>query len=472
MRHRLWFKLFAGYLISVLFMFVLLNTYGINRVEGKLFRERKILLYNEASSLSSKYMNSYYNRETSLEELTFQMELIDKLINTRIWVVNSQGYIISDTRADESNNKSININELDSNFLASTFSENTIMPGVLSEPALSVIMPVVNNFQVRGYIVLHTALSVITADTIYFIDTFNIVLLAFSIILGIFLIYLYFITVLPLRKLMHAASEYASANYSYKIDLKRQDEFQDLANSLTYMSEEIRSFDDYQKKFIANISHDFRSPLTSIKGYAEALQDGTIPYEMKDKYLDIILFETNRLNKLTTSLLELNNFDYRYTMLDIATFDINHTIKTTAESFEGTCTAKKITLKLSFSSKEIYVDADNSKIQQVLYNLIDNAIKFSPPKSDIHITTMEKGDKVFVTVKDHGVGIPKEGIKKIWDRFYKTDASRGKDKTGTGLGLSIAKEIITAHGENINVISTQGVGTEFLFTLPRTEGFL
>ena len=117
------------------------------------------------------------------------------------------------------------------------------------------------------------------------------------------------------------------------------------------------------------------------------------------------------------------------------------------------------------------MDADQSKIQQVLYNLIDNAIKFSPINSDVNINVMEKGDKVLVSIKDSGVGINKDDLKKIWDRFFKTDPSRGKDKKGTGLGLSITKEIISAHDENVNVISTEGVGTEFIFTLQRTEGF-
>ena len=109
-----------------------------------------------------------------------------------------------------------------------------------------------------------------------------------------------------------------------------------------------------------------------------------------------------------------------------------------------------------------------AKIQQVLYNLIDNAIKFSNPNSEIHITTIEKREKVMVSVKDFGMGIPKDNLKKVWERFYKTDLSRGKDKKGTGLGLSITKEIISAHDENINVTSTEGAGTEFVFTLSLT----
>ena len=113
------------------------------------------------------------------------------------------------------------------------------------------------------------------------------------------------------------------------------------------------------------------------------------------------------------------------------------------------------------------VYADLGKIQQVLYNLIDNAIKFSRDSSIIYIQTTIKYEKVFISVKDTGAGIPKENIKKIWERFYKSDASRGRDKKGTGLGLAIVKEIIQAHGENIDVVSTAGVGSEFIFTLPK-----
>ena len=239
-----------------------------------------------------------------------------------------------------------------------------------------------------------------------------------------------------------------------------------LANTLNYMSSELNKMEEYQHSFIANVSHDFRSPLTSIKGYLEAIKDGTIPPELYDKYLGILISETERLNKLTQGMLTLNSLDSKG-FLTRSNFDINRVIKDTAATFEGTCNAKDIVLDLTFAADIQMVYADLGKIQQVLYNLIDNAIKFSRENSVIYIQTSLKYEKVFVSVKDTGIGIPKESIKKIWDRFYKSDLSRGKDKKGTGLGLAIVKEIIQAHGENIDVISTQGVGSEFIFTLPK-----
>ncbi|BCJ92661.1 two-component sensor histidine kinase [Anaerocolumna cellulosilytica] len=472
MKRYLWLQLLVLYLASAFCMFFLLNTYGLDRYEQKLIEDKKSLLYNEATSISSDYMSSYYDKQLSLPYLSTQIKTIGSILEARIWIVNTKGDIISDTSKNITEGEEVNVLSIDPDFFDETFSDYTELEGVLTEPMVTVVYPVVYKYQTRGYIVIHSSLQEIQRDSVYVIDTINICLLIFLVFLLVIFVGLYYLTLHPLGKINKAAQEYAKGNYSYPLKLKRQDEYATLAASVSYMAGELDKLDDYQKKFVANISHDFRSPLTSIKGYAEALQDGTIPYELKDKYLGIILFETERLNKLTTSLLALNSFENHGTLLDIVSFDINNIIKKTAESFEGTCTQKKITLNLIFSSKETLVNADMGKIQQVLYNLLDNAIKFSHHNSTIKISTVEKGDKVFVSVKDNGIGIPKESIKKIWERFYKTDTSRGKDKKGTGLGLSIAKEIITAHDENINVISTEGVGTEFLFTLARTEGFL
>ena len=134
-------------------------------------------------------------------------------------------------------------------------------------------------------------------------------------------------------------------------------------------------------------------------------------------------------------------------------------------TFEGKCEEKDILLTLENNCINTVVRADKTKIQQVIYNLLDNAIKFTPNNKQIYVKLDEKRDKIFVSVKDEGCGIPKESLNKVWDRFYKADTFRGKDKQGTGLGLAITKEIIKAHGENINVVSTEDVGSEFTFSL-------
>ena len=199
------------------------------------------------------------------------------------------------------------------------------------------------------------------------------------------------------------------------------------------------------------------------------MADGTIPPELYGKYLNIILFETERLTDLTGDLLTLNEFDTKNLLLNKEEFDIQEMIKNTAQSFEGACTRKHISIELLLMPGAILVFADKRKIQQVLYNLLDNAIKFSENESSVTVEVTVKGDKAFISVKDHGIGIPRREQNKIWERFYKSDLSRGKDKKGTGLGLSIVREVIQAHDEHINVISTEGVGTEFIFSLSRAN---
>ena len=338
---------------------------------------------------------------------------------------------------------------------------------LFAEDVLSVSAPITGNYNTYGYVLIHLPMSQVKDAqngvlNILYITSFLIFVLS-SIILLVFTKTVY----LPLRKITVGANEYAAGNLDYRIAVHTHDEMGYLANTLNYMSDELNKMEEYQKNFIANVSHDFRSPLTSIKGYLEAILDGTIPPEMYGKYLSRVISETERLHKLTESMLTLNSLDNRG-YLSRSNFDINRVIKDTAASFEGTCDNKNIVFDLTFSDNIQMVYADLGKIQQVLYNLIDNAIKFSHHDSTIYIQANSRYEKIFISVKDTGIGIPKDSLKKIWERFYKTDLSRGKDKRGTGLGLSIVKEIIQAHGENIDVVSTEGVGTEFIFSLPRS----
>lgn len=467
MRKTLWSRLILCFLISVVAVFVFLNTYGMSLLENRLKRDQINLLYKEASLISNAYRGNLFEEDMVLKEIASQFTSIDNYLNIRVWIVNRDGIIVADS-SNVNSPPAININDLEPGFLSNNIHENVMLSDLFYEPMLSIIHRIDYNFQLRGYIVLHSPMSEIEGRTNIYLDIVNICFLFFFPLSLIIFLYIYYITAKPMKKLMQAAKEYSSGNYNYKLNIKGLYEYRDLSAAISYMAEEISKLDDYQKKFVANISHDFRSPLTSIKGYAEAIMDGTIPTDMQDKYLNIIVDETERLNKLTSGLLELNRFDTRSALLDIVSFDINQIIKKTAESFEGACRDKKITLNLVFFASETYVDADIGKIQQVLYNLIDNAIKFSHNNSQIKVSTEERGDKIFVSVKDYGIGITKDSIKKIWDRFYKTDASRGKDKKGTGLGLSISKEIVQSHNENINVISTEGVGTEFIFSLTRS----
>lgn len=422
----------------------------------------------EAYNIAQKYSESYFSPE-NLKSIKAELITVAALNDTRIMFIKPDGNILLDTGSDYSLDNTYCLKDFDSTLTGIKFYQTGSFFGFFSETTVSVMAPLTSSLTTKGYIAIHIPISKIDNNVNTTFSSNYITYFIMLILSSIFII-LYLVQVhKPLKEIIKGTNEYSKGNLSYKIKALNNDEIGHLGISLNYMASELNEMDKFQQKFLSNISHDFRSPLTSIKGYLEAIQDGTIPPEMINKYINIVLFETERLTKLTSNILTLNELDPKSVRLNISIFDINSIIKHSIETFEGICKEKKISFKLTFSSKSLYVNADIGKIQQVLYNLIDNALKFSAPNSTIKITTSEKGEKAFISVKDNGCGIPKSSIDKIWNRFYKSDASRGKDKKGSGLGLSIVKEIIQTHNEHIDVISTEGVGTEFIFTLTKSK---
>lgn len=466
MKHTLYLKFLLGYVAFAVLGFLIVTTFTSRRTYRYMQEQDADNLYREAKTIASSYALNYYQDTLTLADVQEHLSAIDTYLSAPIWVVDPRGKLLINSRAQTSGSSLTAIEGFNITSFGTRYYQTGTFFNTLNQESLTVYAPIIINYKVQGYVLIHKPMSQVTSYGDGFINisylSMALIFLCSLVILAVFTGAVY----LPIRKIARSAKSYAEGNFDNRIQIDTGGELGYMAASLNYMASELSSLENDQRKFIANVSHDFRSPLTSIKGYIEAIMDGTIPYEMQDKYLNIILVETERLNKLTQSMLELNKYGSHGAILDVSRFDINNIIKMTVQSFEGTCTRKKISFELILTGEELFVNADMSKIQQVLYNLIDNAIKFSNSGSVITIETTERNDKVFLSVKDTGVGIPKESLKKIWERFYKTDSSRGKDKKGTGLGLAIVKEIIQAHGENINVISTEGVGTEFIFTLP------
>ena len=416
-------------------------------------------LYRDALALAAE-QSEYYgsHRGLNTESLTRTAEGSGR----RILVLNADNLVIFDSAGQQQDRVLEGFDPAEnSNFYRiGTFS------GAFSETTVSVFSPINADFSLLGYLTLHQPASVADARANDFLArAYQIyaVLFLFSLIIYAAL---YFWVLRPVRKIAAGAGEFAAGHMDHRIQVRSGDEVGYLANSLNDMAHQLQSADESQKKFIANISHDFRSPLTSIRGYLQAMADGVIPPESYEKYFNIVIGETDRLTNLTQSMLSLNSLDEARMGLELSDFDLVRMVRSVCETFEGVCEKKGITFDLIFGAPVIQVRADMGRISQALHNLIDNAIKFSYENGVIRIRLQEMGDKVSVSVKDFGCGIEKDDLGKIWTRFYKSDASRGKDKKGTGLGLSITREIITAHGETIDVTSTPGSGTEFIFRLP------
>lgn len=478
MKKTISLKLLICYLAFGMVSFIIVCTFSQNLTRNHVIDDEASALYRECTLIASEYASDYFNSDFSAHDFQDHMELISDYLEADIWVINPRGEILlkaSDasvytyTNKSNKDKKALSIEGFDVTDFGSSYYTIGNFYNNFNEETISVFSPINVYYQTRGYIVIHKPVSKLT-NNINNIMNVSFYTVGFVYLIGVSIfIFVIFTVIRPLKKITNVAKEYANGNFSSKIELYSNDEIGYLAKTLNYMSTELNTLEEDQRKFVSNVSHDFRSPLTSIKGYVEAMKDGTIPVEMQDKYLGIILFETERLNKLTQSLIDLNKYGHHGIRLDIADFDINNMIRMTILTFEGKCSEKNITFDLLLTGKELFVRADMTKVQQILYNLIDNAVKFSKNDSSIKIETNIKNEKILISVKDSGIGIPKDSLPKIWDRFYKTDISRGKDKRGSGLGLSIVKEIVNAHNENINVISTEGVGTEFIFTLPKSK---
>ena len=469
MRKTLYLKFILAYIIFGVLGVSLAATFVSTQTVDNLKKQTADTLYRQATLIANTYASDLYNSETTLEAVKNELDALETYLNASIWIINPSGRIVLDSSAPVDVENEVVIENFDSTITEGSYYIIGDFFGTFTEDMLSVFAPITSDFKVKGYVVIHSSMSSLQAASDSLLNISYITLVILFLLSLIILIFFTEMVYIPLRKITEATEHYASGNMHYEFTVESEDEMGYLAATLSYMASEIARAEDDQKKFVANVSHDFRSPLTSIRGYLEAMLDGTIPPEQHEKYLTIVLNETERLTKLTNSLLILNNLNMKGIFLDKTDFDINTTIRNVAASFEGTCREKKIAIELLLTGEEMFVTADMGKIQQVLYNLLDNAIKFSHHNSIIKLETTEKHNKIFISVKDSGISIPKDNLKLIWDRFYKSDISRGKDKKGTGLGLSITKEIIQSHGEHINVISTEGVGTEFIFSLPKSD---
>ncbi len=308
-----------------------------------------------------------------------------------------------------------------------------------------------------------------------FVFSREIIVVTIWVALGVFIaaiIILYVITrrtTRPLSEIVVAAKNYANGKFDYKINVVGNDEVAELAQAINDMSVSLKHLDEVRNSFLGNVSHDLRTPMTTIAGFVEGILDGTIPPEKHEKYLTIISQEVRRLSRLVNTLLEVSRIESGAD-LNPTDFNLSEISRTVLLALESKISKKNIDIEFDSGSDDVFVNADSDSIHRVIYNLLDNAVKFTPERGKISINIAYASDgrkkrKAKLSIRNTGDGIPQEELAHIFERFYKTDSSRGLDKSGTGLGLYIAKTAISNHGEDLSVDSVPGEYTEFEFTL-------
>ena len=267
----------------------------------------------------------------------------------------------------------------------------------------------------------------------------------------------------PIKKASHAAAQYAMGDFTERIPVTGQDEITTLSQAINNMADSLSKTEENRNTFIANVSHDLRTPMTTIAGFADGILDGTIPPEKQQQCLEVISSETHRLSRLVSSLLEMSRAGKGN--INPVRFNLTEKARQALIGLESKIESKH--LEIEFNCEEdVFVMADTDSIHQVVYNLTENAVKFCNERGKLTINMGKEGKKAFFEITNTGDGIPKEELPLLFERFYKSDRSRGLDKTGMGLGLYIVKTNLASHGEIITVTSEQGKHTTFRFALP------
>ncbi len=271
----------------------------------------------------------------------------------------------------------------------------------------------------------------------------------------------------PIKQMNKVAKEYAKGNFDEKVEIKSNDEIGQLAATLNDMSVSLNSLEQLRRSFVANVSHELRTPMTTISGFVDGIRDGTIPTEKQEFYLDIVSDEIKRMSRLVASLLDISKIESGDFIINKSKFDICSLVGKAALNFEKECEKKDLDVQIVMPEDGITVEADEDCIYRVVYNLIENAVKYSKEKGRIIIKVEDSPKTAYVSVYNTGKGIKKEDLPFVFERFYKSDKSRSLDTKSLGLGLYMVKSLITAHDEKIWATSEYGSYAEFIFTLKK-----
>ena len=342
--------------------------------------------------------------------------------------------------------------------------------GVFDEPCFVNASPVSSDTYVLGTVLVFSDTA--TVGTLVGVMIRIIVLASLWIMLAAF-IAVYFISkkvISPLKNISDAAKKFASGQFDVRVDVKGKDEVAELATTFNHMAKSLDNYETMRNTFMANVSHDLRTPMTTISGFIDGIIAGAIPPEKHEYYLGVIASEVRRLSRLVASLLDISRIQAGDRKFVMKTFDASEMARQILISFEQKIDAKRLDVEFECTEESMYVKADRDAIHQVLYNICDNAVKFSHEKGKLAINlTYTRDKKVEISVYNEGIGIPAEDLPYVFERFFKSDKSRGVDKLGVGLGMYITKTIMEAHGETIRVESEHGKYCRFVLTLARAD---
>jgi signal transduction histidine kinase len=471
MFRSLYVKLMVTYSVILIATMLLLGVLLSSFFQDTITENRTQELIREGNALTP-YLEYFTYGIYDIWALEGQFKVIDRFLNVSIWMTDTNGriyYVYPETDNELWQNHRLTDEILEPVLRGETIKVQGNFGDRFTVPVITVGMPLKNAQGIIGTIFLHSPIQELGTSLK---NTYLSIWRAsfFSTFLSMLLLYYVSRRISkPLAEMNVISREIASGNFKRRVQIKSKDEVGQVGLNFNAMADALENLELTRKTFVANVSHELRSPLTSMKGYIQGVLDKTIGDEDRDRYLEIALTETERMNRLISGLLDLAQVESGQFSVEKKVYDINEQIRRALIAREESINERNMKIEVVFKEENLFVEADPDRIQQVIINLLDNAIKFNKDGGSLLIETWRYKDKAFIKIKDEGPGIAREEIGHIWTPFYQIDKSRSNKKVGTGLGLSIVKKIIDAHDSSIWVNSKLGEGTAFIFSLKATR---
>lgn len=475
-------KYVCAFMLIILFCFSVIIAIVTSIVTNYSVKNKAELVQNFAESAGEHFSEKLSaNNQSFADYVEIDAQSVLSVISViasanddiTIFVTDSEGVVlISEGEEDQLTSKGVRTpTELTDRLNSGEhISENTTLDGIYGSPRIVYAVPVSNSASEVCGAVYVCAPSVIMTELLS--DISRAVIMSILWVMLAALVAVYIVTekiIAPLKEISIAAHQFASGRFDTRVTVRGSDEVAELATAFNQMAESLDNYETMRNTFISNVSHDLRTPITSISGFVDGILDGVIPPEKYNYYLGIVSSEAKRLSRLVASLLELSRIQAGERKFTPVPFDICEMGRQIVISFEKSIEDKKLDVEFDCDSDNMTAVADRDAIYQIMYNLCDNAVKFSREGGLLKLSVKAiKNKKLLVCVYNEGQGISKSDLPYVFERFYKSDKSRGLNKTGVGLGLYISKTIIDSHGEKIWVESEQNNYCRFSFTL-KTE---
>ncbi|MEY8763196.1 MULTISPECIES: sensor histidine kinase [Clostridium] len=470
MKKGLFSKLMIAFIAIIMVSFVMTAAFLSYWFEGYYFKQRESELLKESQFIKYKAIQ-YLNGNLTADEINETLTYIGNYLSADIWLVDNYGYVYSVSKSEHKNliatSKQIVTSDLKELRQNKTVDKTEKYSQIFANPVHTFEIPIFSNNVFKGAIMMHTSINELKGPLKW---VYKIIWVSAVFAIVICCIVIYYLSqriiIKPLERINYVADKISRGEVEKRVDINSKDEIGELAKSFNSMADSLEQVEKNRREFISNVSHEIRSPITSIKGFIGGMIDGVIPPEKQNYYLSVTYSEIQRLTRLVNDLLDLSAIDSGQIKLRVEKVDINEVIRLCVIKFETRINEKKLKVDVLLENDKLYVAADKDKITQVVTNLIDNAVKYVNDEGNIKIFTKIKGEKVFVSIYNNGSSISEYDMKHMWDRFYKSDKSR-TSKISTGLGLPIVRSILTQLGEDIWVENKKPNGVMFTFTLKR-----